>query len=123
MHQHLQMSFFFRNFVAEMHTRDMTTREIANMISARVHQNEPTAKVMLFGSRARGTARPDSDWDVIILLDDNSKTNKWDAAVPLYNLSWEIDELINPIVYTQSDWEKRSFTPFYKNVMHDGIEL
>ena len=101
----------------------MTTREIEKMISARVHQDEPTAKVMLFGSRARGDARPDSDWDVMILLDDNSATNKWAAAIPLYHLSWDIDEVINPIVYKQSEWDKRSFTPFYKNVMRDGIEI
>ena len=101
----------------------MTQREITDMISQRVHQNEPTAKVMLFGSRARGDSRPDSDWDVIILLDDNTQTNKWDAAIPLYHLGWDIDEVINPIVYKQSDWEKRSFTPFYKNVMRDGITI
>ena len=54
--------------------KTMTQREITDMISQRVHQNEPTAKVMLFGSRARGDSRPDSDWDVIILLDDNTQT-------------------------------------------------
>jgi len=101
----------------------MTEREITDMISAKVHESEPTAKVILFGSRARGDARPDSDWDVVILLDDNSPTNRWDAAVPLYHLSWDIDEVINPIVYKQSDWDKRSFTPFYKNVMQDGFEI
>lgn len=26
--------------------------------------------IVLFGSRARGTARPDSDWDVAVVVDD-----------------------------------------------------
>ena len=30
---------------------------------------------------------------------------------------------INPLLYSYSDWEKRNFTPFYKNVEEEGIEL
>lgn len=30
---------------------------------------------------------------------------------------------INPLLYTYSDWNKRHFTPFYQNVLKDGIEL
>jgi len=101
----------------------MNTREVTDMISARVHQTEPDAKVLLFGSRARGEARPDSDWDVMVLLNDNSKTNRWDAVKQLFYLSLDIEQDINPIVYTKSEWNKRSFTPFYKNVMKDGIEI
>ncbi len=101
----------------------MNTREVTDMISARVHQTEPDAKVFLFGSRARGEARPDSDWDVMVLLNDNSKTNRWDAVKQLFYLSLDIEQDINPIVYTKSEWNKRSFTPFYKNVMKDGIEI
>ena len=101
----------------------MNTREVTDMISARVHQSEPDAKVLLFGSRARGEARPDSDWDVMVLLNDNSKTNRWDAVKQLFYLSLDIEQDINPIVYTKSEWNKRSFTPFYKNVMKDGIEI
>lgn len=104
-------------------SKAMTTREVTDMISARVHQTEPDAKVLLFGSRARGEARPDSDWDVMVLLNDNSKTNRWDAVKQLFYLSLDIEQDINPIVYTKSEWNKRSFTPFYKNVMKDGIEI
>lgn len=33
-------------------------------LAAQLHHAEGVAFAMLFGSRARGTARPDSDWDV-----------------------------------------------------------
>ena len=32
------------------------------------------SKAVLFGSRARGDARPDSDWDVLILIDKDRMT-------------------------------------------------
>ena len=30
------------------------------------------ARILLFGSRARGDARPDSDWDILIILNKNT---------------------------------------------------
>ena len=101
----------------------MTSSEIANMISARVHESEPTAKVLLFGSRARGDARPDSDQDVMVLINDEASPKRWIMSGDLIDLGWDINKMINPIVYTHSEWAKRSFTPFYKNVMRDKIEL
>ena len=32
------------------------------------------ARIFLFGSRARGDARPDSDWDILIILNKNKRT-------------------------------------------------
>lgn len=101
----------------------MTTQEVLNSISTMVHRSEPTAKVLLFGSRARGDAHPDSDWDVMVLLNDASASKKWEVSGDLFRLGWDLEKMISPIVYTQSEWEKRNFTPFYKNVMHDGIEI
>ena len=35
----------------------------------------PNEKVVLFGTQARGDARPDSDWDLLVLL--NKEKNKF----------------------------------------------
>lgn len=85
----------------------------------------PGAKAILFGSRARGDARPDSDWDVLILLDKDRITKEDNDMVgyPLVELGWDIDEDINPILYTESHWRKSSFTPFHHNVTNEGIAL
>ena len=46
-----------------------------------------------------------------------------EVAYPFVELGWRLGIEINPLLYTYADWEKRSFTPFYKNVQKDRIEL
>jgi len=70
----------------------------------------------LYGSRARGDARSDSDWDVLVLLDEseNELSDFQRIAYPLYDLGLELNEDISVNLYAKEDWEKRSFTPFYR---------
>ena len=46
-----------------------------------------------------------------------------EVAYPFRALSWDVGELISPIIYTKENWRKMSFSPFYKNVEQDGIVL
>ncbi|MBE3085644.1 MAG: nucleotidyltransferase domain-containing protein [Bacteroidetes bacterium] len=46
-----------------------------NIIKA-IHRKDPTVEAFLFGSRASGDNRPDSDWDILILIDNLDITNK-----------------------------------------------
>ena len=43
-------------------------RQIFNEIQALKRQLIPTEKLILFGSQARGDAREDSNWDLLVLL-------------------------------------------------------
>lgn len=104
----------------------MNKEHILNSIKETVAQVMPAgAKVILFGSQARGDAHEDSDWDILILL-DKDKLEEADHdkySYPLFELGWRIDAQIHPLLYTLKDWLKRNFSPFYKNVEQDGIEL
>ena len=84
---------------------------------------DPLAKVYLYGSRARGTMKPNSDWDLLILLNKDKITDdlEKDVAYPLYDLEFEIGEVISPMVYSEKEWNtKHRVTPFYSSVMKDG---
>lgn len=83
------------------------------------------ARVILFGSQARGDAREDSDWDILILLDKEKleEADHDNYVYPLFELGWNIDVQIHPMIYTFKDWMKRSFSPFYKNIEEEGIVL
>ena len=96
---------------------------ILQRIKKIVSDNDPLAKVYLYGSSARGTMKPDSDWDLLILLNQDKITTDIERNVtyPLYDLEFEIGEVISPMVYSEKEWNsKHRITPFYSNVMREG---
>ena len=86
----------------------------------------PNDRVFLFGSRARGDAHEDSDWDLLVILKKNGKHN-WDDfdnyAFPFEEIGWNHGVAINSLLYTQEEWVKRKITPFYKNIESEGVEI
>jgi predicted nucleotidyltransferase len=82
-------------------------------------------RVILFGSRARGDARPDSDWDVLIVLNKQEleDSDYDDYCYPLHELGWSIKECINPVMYTLKDWLKYHFSLFYHHVTEEGVVI
>jgi len=49
-------------------------------------------KAILFGSQARGTARDDSDWDILIILDKEEllPSDYDNVTYPLTIVGWEL---------------------------------
>ncbi len=100
--------------------------KILSQIKKIVLEQEPTAKIYLYGSRARGTAKSDSDWDLLILLDKNKINYNEEQKItnPLYDFELDSGEVISPMIYSKKDWfSKYPVTWFYQNVMNEGLEL
>jgi predicted nucleotidyltransferase len=79
----------------------------------------------LYGSRARGSAHSHSDWDILLILDKDTLTQSdYDSiSYPFVLLGCELGEEINPIMYTEKEWQLYKSTPFYENVKRDAINL
>ena len=104
----------------------MRRTEVVNQISKAVHRIEPTATTILYGSEARGDARPDSDIDVLILLDGERRDLKREHHLSgeLYEIELSSGVLISPMIMLRRQWENRPFkTPFYVNVMNEGVRI
>lgn len=86
---------------------------------------DPTVQAILFGSRARGDAEEDSDWDVLVLIDKpHVSLSDYDKySYPLRELGWDMDEIINPVLFSTKEWNENHFTMFNHNVRNDGIAI
>ena len=106
----------------------MKRSQVVQSIKVTLHKVAPTAEVILYGSEARENACKDSDIDILILVNKEKLTNQdiVDITYPLYDLeaSFNYQISISPLVYTRNQWYNRPFrTPFYINVMNEGVKL
>lgn len=104
---------------------DEKRAKIISMIRDTIREAEPTAQIILYGSRARGDAHENSDWDVLVIV-DKEKTGLADfrrVCYPIYYKGLDYGEEINPTLYTRKEWESAPPSMFKFNVTHEGIAI
>jgi uncharacterized protein len=104
----------------------MNQDQIISKIKKTIHANDQMAEAFLFGSRARGNARTDSDWDILILVDSESVTNEIEDKFRdgLYDIELESGQIISTFIYPKKYWaNSMNYSPLFRNVNKEGILL
>ncbi|MEI6049748.1 MAG: nucleotidyltransferase domain-containing protein [Bacteroidota bacterium] len=100
-----------------------SSKYLLGEIKRLVFEKAPDAKVYLYGSRAKGKAHKGSDWDILILLNNEKITAEIEQEITFssYDLEFQTGEIISPMVYSEKEWNTRyKITPFYNNIMQEG---
>jgi len=80
-------------------------------------------QIVLFGSRARGDAKPDSDYDVLVLVKDVNRSVK-DAIDDIAGeLLCEFGMVVSAFPTTEESVRSRRFSPLLMNVNREGVIL
>jgi predicted nucleotidyltransferase len=80
-------------------------------------------RVVLYGSRARGDARPDSDYDVAVFLRDmdNRDPELYRLADLSTRIIEETGEFVHAMPYRAGSYDER--TPLMREIRREGIDL
>jgi predicted nucleotidyltransferase len=100
--------------------------ELLERVKQAVHEVEPEADIVLYGSRARGDSHAESDWDFLILLDgvvDEARTDT--VRHRLYEIEWDCGEVLCSIVRSRQEWDSslQQATPFAKILREQGVRV
>jgi len=101
-------------------------KQIVQRIINVANNAAPDSEVYLYGSRARGSARKLSDWDLLILLNSSNISFDFETKFmdEFYEIELETGAIISPLIYSKKQWmEDYISTPFYKNIKKEGIRI
>lgn len=81
--------------------------------------------IYLFGSRCRDDWRPDSDYDILIVLEQKDRgfiSKLYDIVI---DILLDTDRLISLKIFTEKEFNRLKSipTPFMEKVMKEGIRL
>lgn len=82
----------------------MNEHDVLQNIVERMRETFDVRRIVLFGSRARGKAKPDSDFDILVEVD--SDANYWERQRRGYDAFDERDWSMDLIVKTSAEMER-----------------
>ena len=105
-----------------MNNRD---RKIAEAFAQKVREKAPgrTSAIILYGSRARGDGEADSDYDVMIVVEE--KSLELEDSIMEVAAEWldHYDAFVAPMLCTKRAFKKYQDVGLFRDVSREGIKL
>ena len=79
----------------------MEQSEIISRIKSGITSKDPNTEIFLYGSRARGDHRKDSDWDILVITSREKVSFDYESDLrnPIYYIELDTGEVISLLVY------------------------
>jgi uncharacterized protein len=85
----------------------------------------PDADVILYGSRARGDAKDDSDYDLLVLVDHSAGVALHEQLISSISPLEDDGAVLTLSIHNRDLWNSKLYQamPFHENVDREGILL
>jgi predicted nucleotidyltransferase len=110
-----------------MNSRNMSkdviniAQEYADILRSKI--GNQLREAILFGSQVRGTGNEESDYDVVVVVDERTpeiRESVLDADVEMMN---RYESLFAMLIYSEREWQEAQRFPLGWNIRQEGITL
>ncbi len=100
-------------------------QKILDAFTSLMNKKRSVQRIELFGSRARGDADPDSDMDVLVIVDDLSPELEDYISECAWEAGFEYGIVLVPVVFTRDEWENgpERYSLLAEAIRAEGIRL
>lgn len=104
---------------------DRFEKQILETFAHLVRKKASLRSVVLFGSRARGDAEPDSDMDVLVIVDDLMEKDEDYISECAWEAGFESGIVVVPVVFSRFEWESgpERYSLLAEAIKSDGVYL
>jgi len=97
-------------------------RTVRRYLSVLRQHNIPATSAVVYGSHARGTARPDSDIDVLV-VSPAFDSDRWSLDQQLWRLTLKVDPRIEPVPVGQQQFREDRTSPIVEIARREGVAI
>jgi len=101
--------------------------QVLREISKQLHQKfgERIVCMYAFGSRVRGDFSASSDFDVLVVIRDKNPEIEYAIVSVIVDIEMQYNLSFTPLIKDEKafELEKKYNSPFYNNIIHEGIQL
>ena len=97
---------------------------VLNEICKRLAAEFNPQKIYLFGSRARGDHKPESDYDLVLVI-ESSNVDMHARNIKAGEILWGVKAAVDVFVYTRAEFDKMKdqFSSIAELAVFEGQEL